>query len=79
MLPHLELGRAAMRRRDFATGKRELEQVARLAPYFTDALVELAAANAELGDLAEARRRVAAVLAVEPKQRAALELQRKLQ
>jgi predicted CXXCH cytochrome family protein len=79
MLPHLELGRAAMRKRDYATGKRELEQVARLAPYFTDALVELAAANAELGDLAEARRRVTAVLAVEPKQRAALELQRKLQ
>lgn len=79
MLPHLELGRAAMRKRDFATGRKELEQVARLAPYFTDALVELAAANAELGDLAEAKRRVQAVLAVEPKQRAALELARKLQ
>ncbi|MEO8552747.1 MAG: cytochrome c3 family protein, partial [Kofleriaceae bacterium] len=79
MLPHLELGRAAMRRRDFATGKRELDEVARLAPYFTDALIELAAANAELGDLVEARRRVAAVLAVEPKHRGALELQRKLQ
>ncbi len=51
-IPHLELGNAAMRRGDFAIGKRELEQVALLAPYFTDALTELAAAYAELGDLA---------------------------
>ncbi|MEO6772264.1 MAG: ammonia-forming cytochrome c nitrite reductase subunit c552, partial [Kofleriaceae bacterium] len=79
MLPHLELGRAAMRRRDYATGKAELLQVAALAPYFTDALVELAAAYAELGDLPEARRRVRAVLAVEPNHRAAVELARKLQ
>ncbi len=78
MLPHLELGNAAMRRRDFATGKRELEQVAALAPYFTDALTELAAAYAELGDLAEAKRRVAAVLQLEPNHRAANELARKL-
>jgi predicted CXXCH cytochrome family protein len=79
MLPHLELGRAAMRRHDYATGKAELAQVATLAPYFTDALVELAAAYAELGDLPEARRRVQAVLAVEPNHHAAVELARKLQ
>jgi len=78
MIPHLELGNAAMRRGDFATGKRELEQVALLAPYFTDALTELAAACAELGELGEARRCVAAVLQLEPNHRAAKELQRKL-
>ncbi|CAN5211595.1 hypothetical protein BH11MYX1_BH11MYX1_31710 [soil metagenome] len=78
MIPHLELGNAAMRRGDFATGKRELEQVTLLAPYFTDAATELAAAYAELGDLAEARKRVAAVLQLEPNHRAAKELQRKL-
>ena len=78
MLPHLELGRAAMRRRDYATGKVELTKAVELAPYFTDALVELAAAYAELGDLAQARHRVQAVLAVEPNFRAAVELARKL-
>ncbi len=78
MLPHLELGRAAMRRHDFATGKRELEQVVHLAPYFIDAVVELAAADAELGDLVEARRRVAGALAVEPRYRPALVLAGKL-
>ena len=65
MLPHLELGGAAMRRRDYATGKAELTMAVELAPDFTDALVELAAAYAELGDSAEAKRRVQAVLAVE--------------
>lgn len=78
MIPHLELGNAAMRRGDFATGKHELEQVAQLAPYFTDALTELAAACAELGDLAAARSRVAAVLRLEPAHRAAKALERKL-
>jgi hypothetical protein len=78
MIPHLELGNAAMRRGDFTTGKHELEQVAQLAPYFTDALVELAAACAELGDLAGARARVAAVLRLEPWNHAATVLERKL-
>ena len=78
MLPHLELGRLAMRRHDYATGKAELTQVLALAPYFVDAAVELAAAYAELGDLAEAKRRVQAVLAVEPNFRPAVELAKKL-
>jgi predicted CXXCH cytochrome family protein len=78
MLPHLELGRAAMRRHDYATGKTELTKVVALAPYFIDAAVELAAAYAELGDLPEAKRRVQAVLAVEPNFRPAVELAKKL-
>jgi hypothetical protein len=79
MLPHLELGRAMIRRRDYVGAQHELLQVAQLAPYFADGLVDLAATYASLGDLVEARRRVAAVLQLEPRHRGALALSRKLQ
>jgi hypothetical protein len=79
MIPHLELGHAMIRRHDYAAAKTELLQVAQLAPYFADGLVDLAATYASLGDLVEARRRVAAVLQIEPRHRGALALARKLQ
>ncbi len=78
MLPHLELGRALATRGDWAAARHELEQVAHLAPYFTDALVNLAGVDAEMGDGTEARRRVAGVLAMEPHNPAALVLAAKL-
>lgn len=78
MLPHLELGMAAGRRKDFQTARKELEWVAKLSPSYTDALVDLAATDAELGDFAAARARVAQVLALEPHHRGALALEAKL-
>ena len=79
MIPHLELGHAMIRRHDYAAAQKELLQVAQLAPYFADGLVDLAATYASLGNLDEARRRVAAVLQLEPRHRGALALSRKLQ
>jgi tetratricopeptide (TPR) repeat protein len=78
MLPHLELGMAAGRRKDFATARKQLEWVAKLSPSYTDALVDLAATDAELGDFTAARARVAQVLQLEPHHRGALALQAKL-
>jgi hypothetical protein len=49
-----------------------------LTPYFTDALVDLAGIDAELGDLPAARHQVAAVLALEAHDARALALQTKL-
>ena len=78
LVPHLELGRAAAAREDWGAARRELTTVVQLAPYFTDAIVELAGVDAELGDLTDARRRVASVLAVEPRNRGGLALAAKL-
>jgi predicted CXXCH cytochrome family protein len=78
MLPHLELGMAAGRRKDFATARKELEWVAKLSPSYVDALVDLAATDAELGDFTAARARIAQVLQLEPHHRGALALQAKL-
>ena len=78
MAPHLGLAQLAAGRRDFTAARQELTKVARLAPYYTDALVELAALSAEQGDLAEARARNAQALALEPHHKRALGLQAKL-
>jgi predicted CXXCH cytochrome family protein len=78
MLPHLELGMAAGRRKDYQTARTQLEWVAKLNPSYTDALVDLAATDAELGDFAAARARIAQVLQLEPHHRGALSLQAKL-
>ena len=79
MLPHLELAHRMIGRHEWVKARTELEQVIALAPYFTDAMVDLAATDASMGDMAEARRRVAQVLELEPNQRNALALSRKLQ
>jgi len=78
MVPHLELAQIAASRRDFATARKELTTVVRLAPYHVDALVELAALSAEQGDFAEAKSRNAQALALQPHHKGALELQGKL-
>jgi Flp pilus assembly protein TadD len=69
---------AAGRRKDYQTARTQLEWVAKLNPSYTDALVDLAATDAELGDFAAARARIAQVLQLEPHHRGALSLQAKL-
>jgi hypothetical protein len=66
LVPHFELGRVAAQRGDFATARAELTRVVRLAPYFTEGLVELAAVAGAIGDLVEARARVEQALQLEP-------------
>jgi hypothetical protein len=66
VIPHFELGRGLARRGDFAGARAELTRVARLSPYFTEALIELAAVIADAGDLNEARARLDQALALEP-------------
>jgi predicted CXXCH cytochrome family protein len=78
MVPHLEIGTMMGKRGDFAGARRELTWVARLTPYYTDALVDLAAIDAELGDFAEARHRIDQVLQLEPAHRGALALRARL-
>ncbi|MEO8704487.1 MAG: tetratricopeptide repeat protein [Kofleriaceae bacterium] len=74
MLPHLELGQTAGARRDWPAAKRELEWVAKLAPYYADALGQLAAVLVELGELDEARARIDQLLQLEPTHRGGLAL-----
>jgi Flp pilus assembly protein TadD len=78
MVPHLEIGTMMGKRGDYAGARRELTWVARLAPYYTDALVDLAAIDADLGDFREARRRIDQVLQLEPAHRGALALRARL-
>lgn len=78
MLPHLELGHLAIRKRDWAEAKAQLEQVVALAPYYVDAIVDLAGIAASVGDLDTARKHLAHALSLEPKHRGALALQTKL-
>jgi thioredoxin-like negative regulator of GroEL len=78
MIPHLELGQALGGRGDFVGARRELEWVAKLAPYYADPLVQLAAVAAEQGDFKAARARVDQALQLEPKHRGALSLRDKL-
>jgi tetratricopeptide (TPR) repeat protein len=66
VVPHFELGRLLAGRGDYAGARAELTRVARLSPYFTEALVELAAVSADGGDLAEARARLAQALQLDP-------------
>ncbi|HEY0190011.1 MAG TPA: HEAT repeat domain-containing protein, partial [Kofleriaceae bacterium] len=78
MVPHLELGNAAARRRDLATARRELARAVELAPYYVDGLAMLAGYAAQQGDLAEAKARVAQALALEPHHKGALGLAKHL-
>lgn len=78
MLPHLELANVALRRSDLVTARRELENVANLAPYSIDALFQLARVTADQHDLVAARTWLRRVLALEPHHPAALQLQTKL-
>jgi len=55
MQPHVALARVALRAGDLARARTELETVARLTPYFAEALVELAKVAGKLGDDAAAR------------------------
>lgn len=57
MQPHFALGRSYARRGDLLAARRELTEVARLTPYFAEALVELATVEERLGDQEAARRR----------------------
>jgi hypothetical protein len=79
MLPHSELGQAAGARKDWVAAKRELEWVAKLSPYYVDAIVQLAAVERELGNLGAARQRVEQALQLEPKHRGALALRAELE
>lgn len=78
MVPHLMVARAKGSRKDWTGAKRELTRVVQLAPYFVDALVQLAMVDAELGDVADARARISEALALEPKNGPALAMQAKL-
>ncbi|MFT3697993.1 MAG: ammonia-forming cytochrome c nitrite reductase subunit c552 [Kofleriaceae bacterium] len=78
MIPHLELGRMAIRKRDWAEAKVQLEQVVVLAPYYVDAIVDLAGIAASVGDMDSAKKHIAHALSLEPKHKGALALQRKL-
>ena len=55
MQPHVALARVALRAGDLPRARSELETVARLTPYFAEALVQLAKVTARLGDADAAR------------------------
>ena len=64
--PHLILGPLLGQRGDMAGARRELEAVVTLAPYYPDALEELAEVAARQGDTGEARRRIDECLRLDP-------------
>ena len=74
VIPHLELGRAAGARADWSTARRELLWVARLWPFYVDAIVQLGAAERELGNRDAARARADQALQLDPHHRGALAL-----
>ncbi|MDB4966537.1 MAG: hypothetical protein JWN44_2226 [Myxococcales bacterium] len=78
MQPHFALGRLYARRGDFASARRELTEVARLTPYFADALLMLADVTARLGDLDAARTWVDDALGLDAHYAPALALRDKL-
>jgi len=55
MQPHVALARLDLARGDLPHARAELETVARLTPYFAEALVQLARVVAKMGDQAAAR------------------------
>ncbi len=79
MVPHHELGRVAANRGDFTTARAELTRAVRLAPYFTEGLIELAAVTAATGDLTEARARIEQALQLEPHHARARALRAKIE
>jgi len=76
--PHLVLGPTMARRGDMAGARRELEWVARLSPYYADALVQLAEVAARQGDVADARARVEQALLLDATHRGAMALRQRL-
>jgi hypothetical protein len=77
-VPHLELGSLHARKGEFAAARTELEAVARLMPYYTEALIQLAAVDAELREFAAAHARIDQALALEPAHPGAQALRAKL-
>lgn len=71
MQPHFALGRLYAHRGDLAAARRELTEVARLSPYFADAILLLAEVAARQSDLAAARTWVDDVLRIDPTHAAA--------
>jgi HEAT repeat protein/cytochrome c554/c'-like protein len=57
MQPHFALGRIYARRGELEAARRELGEVARLTPYFAEALLELASVEERLGDHDAAQKR----------------------
>jgi Tetratricopeptide repeat/Cytochrome c554 and c-prime len=78
MQPHLALGMMYARRGDLAGARRELTEVARLTPYFADAIVQLAQVAARQGDPDSARAYLNDVLQLDPNHPAARSLLPKL-
>ncbi|MEJ7601483.1 MAG: multiheme c-type cytochrome [Kofleriaceae bacterium] len=78
LTPHLKLGQLYASRKDVAGARRELTVVAKLAPYYADALVQLAGLALTAGDVIDARARVAQALALEPRHPGALSIQQAL-
>jgi HEAT repeat protein len=76
--PHLVLGPLLARRGELAGARRELEWVARLTPYYADALVQLAEVAVRQGDGAEALTRVEQALRLDPTHRQAQALRNRL-
>jgi HEAT repeats/Cytochrome c554 and c-prime len=76
--PHLIRGPSLARRGDMDGARTELEWVARLTPYYADALVQLAHVAARQGDLAAARTRVAQALQLDSHHSGALALKQSL-
>ena len=78
MQPHLQLGQVYGARGDNVAARRELTQVVELAPYFTDALVQLASVAMAQNDLVEARARIAQALSLEPRHKNGLAIKQQL-
>jgi hypothetical protein len=74
VIPHLELGQAAGARKDWPAAERELRWVAKLWPFYADAIVQLAAVEHELGKNDAALARVNQALQLDPNNRGALSL-----
>lgn len=74
VIPHLELGQVAGGRKDWVAAERELTWVAKLWPFYADAIVQLAAVEHELGKNDAALARVDQALQLDPKNRGALSL-----
>lgn len=77
--PHLALGPMLGRAGDLPGARRELEWVAELAPYYPDALVQLAGVAALQGDLTDARARLDQALRLDPANQRAASLKARLE
>jgi hypothetical protein len=76
--PHVQLGQIYAARKDLTAARRELEWVVKLAPYYADALVQLATFAFAQNDLVDARARLAQAFALEPRHKNGLALKAQL-